>query len=61
MFYIDVENGIAYTVPRNSTGEVEVDDDIANLHLYGLCADETVHEILDTTHGLLTKLARGDN
>ncbi len=61
MFYINTEHGIAYKEVRNTEYEEAIDDDIKNLHLYGVCADETVHEILDTTHVILTKITRGNN
>jgi hypothetical protein len=61
MFYINAEHGIAYKEARNTEYEEAIDDDIANLHLYGLCADETIHDILDFQHGVLTKITRGNN
>ncbi|MEO1944695.1 MAG: hypothetical protein ABGY11_10390 [Candidatus Thioglobus sp.] len=61
MFYINAEHGIAYKEARHTEYEEAIDDDIANLHLYGVCIDETAHPILDTTYGILTEITRGDN
>lgn len=58
MFYINTVDKLAYAISRDNENEIEIDNDINNFHLYGLCDDGKVYSILDSTHGVLLKLTK---
>jgi hypothetical protein len=58
MFYINTVDRLAYTISRDDENEIEIDTDISNMSLYGICEDGQVYNILDTTHGVLLKLTK---